>query len=134
MSSKDTQELEFIQYQKSDKAPFIIYQDLECIIEKIDGCKSNPENSSTTKISNYTPSIISMSAISSFRCIENKHPAYRGKISMNEFCESLRDHAVKVINFKKEKGKLLATEQQESYENTKISHIWKKNLKKMFER
>ena len=42
---------------------------------------------------------------------------------MNEFCESLRDHAMKVINFKKEKVKLLATEQQESYENTKISHI-----------
>ena len=26
-------------YQKSDKVPFIIYADLECIIEKIDGCK-----------------------------------------------------------------------------------------------
>ena len=64
-----------------------------------------------------------MSAISSFRRIENKHRVYRGKICMNEFCESLRDHAMKVINFKKEKVKLLATEQQESYENAKISHI-----------
>ena len=36
--------LEFSQYQKSDKAPFIIYADPECIIEKIDGCKNNPEN------------------------------------------------------------------------------------------
>ena len=33
--------LEFNQYQKSDKAPFIIYADIECIIEKIDGCKNN---------------------------------------------------------------------------------------------
>ena len=39
--------LEFNQYQKSDKAPFIIYADLECIIEKIDGCKNNPENAAT---------------------------------------------------------------------------------------
>ena len=36
--SKDTKILVFNQYQKSDKAPFIIYADLECLIEKIDEC------------------------------------------------------------------------------------------------
>ena len=41
MLSEDTKILKFNQYQKSDKAPFIIYADLECIIEKIDGCKNN---------------------------------------------------------------------------------------------
>ena len=50
MPSEDTQVLEFIQYQKSDKAPFIIYADLECLIEKIDGCKKTPENSLTTNV------------------------------------------------------------------------------------
>ena len=44
MPSEDTKILEFNQYQKSDKAPFIIYADLECIIGKIDGWKNNPEN------------------------------------------------------------------------------------------
>ena len=44
------------QYQKSDKAPFIIYADFECIIEEIDGCKNNPENLSTTKVSKDIPS------------------------------------------------------------------------------
>ena len=37
MPSEDTKILEFNQYQKSDKAPFIIYADLECLTEKIDG-------------------------------------------------------------------------------------------------
>ena len=38
--------LEFNQYQKSEKAaPSIIFTDLEYLIEKIDGCKNNPENS-----------------------------------------------------------------------------------------
>ena len=50
MPFEDTEKLEFNQYQKSVKAPFIIYPYLECIIEKIDGCKNNPENSSTTKV------------------------------------------------------------------------------------
>ena len=43
MPSEDTKILKFNQYQKSDKAPFIIYADLECAIEKTDGCKNNPE-------------------------------------------------------------------------------------------
>ena len=35
--SEDTKILEFNQYQKSDKATFIVYADLECIIKKVDG-------------------------------------------------------------------------------------------------
>ena len=34
MPSEDTKILEFNQYQKPNKAPFIIYADLECIMEK----------------------------------------------------------------------------------------------------
>ena len=41
MPSEDTKILQFNQYQKSDKSPFIIYANLECIREKIDGCKNN---------------------------------------------------------------------------------------------
>ena len=50
MPSEDTKILEFNKYQKSDKAPFFIYVALECLIEKIDGCKNNSENSFTTKV------------------------------------------------------------------------------------
>ena len=37
MPSEYTKILDFKQWQKSDKGPFIIYADLECIIRKIDG-------------------------------------------------------------------------------------------------
>ena len=40
----DTKILEFIQYQKSCKSPFVIFADLECFLEKIDGSKNNPQN------------------------------------------------------------------------------------------
>ena len=70
MPSEDTKILEFNQYQKSDKAPFIIYVDLESMIEKIDGCKNDPENSSTTKVSKHIPSGFSMSTISSLKGIK----------------------------------------------------------------
>ena len=67
-----------------------------------------------------------MSTISSFRSIENKYDVYRGKDCMKKFCESLREHAMKIINLKNKKMKLLTKEQQESYENGKICFILKK--------
>ena len=107
MPSEGTKILEFYQYQKSTKTPFIIYADLECIIEKIDGCKSNPENSSITKVSEHIPSGFSMSTISSFRSTENKHNVCRGKDCMKEFCEFLREHPMKIINLKKKQNEII---------------------------
>ena len=64
MTSEDTKILELNQYEKLDKAPFIIYADLECTIENINGCKKNSENSSTTKVSKHISSGFSISTIS----------------------------------------------------------------------
>ena len=96
MPSEDTKILEFNQYKKSEKALFIIYADLECIIEKIDECKSNPGNSFTAKVREHISSGFLMSTISSFRSIENRHDVYIGKGSM--LCECLREHVMKIIN------------------------------------
>ena len=81
MPSEDTTMLEFNQYKKSDKVPFNIYSDLECLTEKTDGCKNNTENSMTTKAGEQIPSGFSISIILSFKIIENKHDIYRGKIA-----------------------------------------------------
>ena len=98
MSPEDTKTLEFNQYQKSDKASFIIYADLECIIEKIDRCRNDTKNSSTTKVSQNIPPGSSISTISSFRSIENKDNVYRDEDCMKTFCGFLRKHTMKMIN------------------------------------
>ena len=59
-------------------------------------------DSSTTKISEHIPSGFSMSTISSFKSIENKHDVYKDKGCMKKFCESLRQ-AMEIINFKRQK-------------------------------
>ena len=53
-----------------------------------------------------------MCTILSFKRIKNNCHAYRGKDCMKKFCEFLREHAMKIINFKKKKMKLLINEQQ----------------------
>ena len=70
-----------------------------------------------------------MSTISLFKSIENNHNVYKGKHCIKKFCESLREHAMKIIKFEKKKMKSLLKEQRESYKNAKICYICKENLK-----
>ena len=88
MPFEDTKILEFNQYHKSDKTPFIIHADLEFLIKKIDGCKNNHYNASATKVGKHIPSGFSMSTISSFKSIENKHDLYELKIARKNFVSS----------------------------------------------
>ena len=73
-----------------------------------------------------------MSTILSFKSIENKHDVYRNKDYMKKFCESFREHAMKIINLKKKKMKLLKKEEQESYENAKICYICKEKFENKY--
>ena len=101
LSSENTKKL-FNQYQKSDKELSAINAELQGLIEKMYGCKSNPANSTTTNVREHVPSSFSMATISPFKSIKNKHDVYRGKDCMKKFCESLREHAMKII-LKREK-------------------------------
>ena len=86
-----------INTKKSDKAPFILYADLECLIEKFGGCKNDSENLFTTEVCERIPSGVSMCTISLFKNIRNKHDGCRGKDSMKKFYKSLKEHAVEII-------------------------------------
>ena len=79
MSSEDIKILEFNQYRKFDKSPFLIYVYVESFIKRIDGCKYNPKRSSTTKVGKHIPCGYSIFTIWTFDGIENKHDVYRGK-------------------------------------------------------
>ena len=50
--------------EKSLKAPFSIYLDLECILKKVQSCQNNPGKSYTEKIARHEPS---------GRCLKNLH-------------------------------------------------------------
>ena len=48
---------------ESDKMSYIIYTDMESLIEKIDGYANNPESSSAVKISEHIPCGYSISTV-----------------------------------------------------------------------
>ena len=73
-----------------------------------------------------------MAIKSSFRSRENKYDVYRGKYCMKNFWEYLREHEMKMFNFKNRKMKLLTKEQKESYEYAKICYICKEKYENKY--
>ena len=94
MPSEDIEILEFNRHQKSDKAPFIIFEDQECLIETIEKCEDRPENSSSTKVTKHIALRFLMSTISSFK---KKLDICRRKDFRKKFCESLREHTMEMF-------------------------------------
>ena len=74
--------------------------------------KKNPEKLSTIKVNEHIPSGFSMYTIPLLKRMENSLDLYRGKDCFKKYCKLFREHARKIINFKKKKVKLLANEQK----------------------
>ena len=89
--------------EKSLKAPFAIYLDLEYFLKKEQSCQNNPEKSYTEKKAMHEPSGWAMLIRSSIDKTEDKLDYYRGKDCIEKLCKRLKDHAVKIINYKKKK-------------------------------
>ena len=83
------------------RVPFIIYADLECLLEKMNTFHNNPEKPPTTKKNKHTPSGYSLFTHCSFDRTKSKLGYYRGKNCMKNFCLDLREHAAKIINYEK---------------------------------
>ena len=114
--------------EKSMKCPFIVYADLECLLEKTNTCHNNPEKSSTTKINKYTPSGYSLFTHCSFHTTKNKLDYYRGKNCMKNFCLDLREHATKIINYKKKEMIPLTKREEKKHNKQEICYICKKGF------
>ena len=103
MLNEDNKILKYNHGEKSMKAPFIIYADLESLLEKMNTCHNNPEKSSITKINKHAPSGYSLFTHCSFDETKNMLNHDRGKNCMKEFCLDLKKHVTKIINYKKKK-------------------------------
>ena len=112
--------------EKSMKVPFIIYADLESLLEKMNTCHNNPEKPSTAKINKHTPSGYSLFTHRSFDTTKNNLDYYRGKNCMKNFCLDLREQATKIINYEKKEMIPLTKKEEKKYNKQEFCHICKK--------
>ena len=109
--------------EKSLKAPFAIYLDLECLLKKEQSCENNPEKSYTEKTAKHEPSGWTMFTRCSFDKKENKHSYYRGKECIEKLCKKLKQRAMKIINYEEKQMIPLAYEENKPYKEQAASHI-----------
>ena len=128
MPTKGNNIIKYFHGEKSMKLPFVIYADLECLLEKMSTCQNNPNKSSTTKTNKHTPSGYSLFTHCSFNESKNKLNYYRGDDCMKKFCKDLREHATKIINYQKKKMIPLTTKEEIYHNKQKICYICKKEF------
>ena len=85
MPKEDNKIIEYNNGEKSMKVPFIIYPELEYLLEKMSSCHNNHQKSSATKINKHTASTYLLFTKCSFDTIKNKIDCYRGTDSKKNF-------------------------------------------------
>ena len=116
MPTKNNNTIKYSHGEKSMKLPFVIYADLECLLEKMSTCINNPNESSSTEINKHVPSGYSIFTHCSFDESKNKLNYYRKDDCMKKFSKDLREHVTKITNYEKKMMIPLTTEE-------KIDHI-----------
>ena len=113
MPEEDNKILKYNHGEKSMRAPFAISADLECLLKKMNTCRNNPKRSSRTKVNKHTPSGYLLFTCCSFDTVENKLDYYRGEDCMKNFCEDLKKHATRIINYGKKEMMQLTKKERE---------------------
>ena len=129
MPAEDNTILKYNHGGKSMKVPFIIYADLESLLENMNTCHNVPQKSSTTKINKYQHH-------RDIHCLHTAHLMQRkiiliiieAKICMKNFCLDLREHAIEMINHEKKEMIPLTKKEQNMHNKQKVSEICKKRF------
>ena len=104
---KENEKIKYLRGEKSLKAPFIVYVDLECTLEKMQYCQNNPKNSYAERKAKRKPSGYAWCSICSFDNTKNKWYFYRGKDFIEKLCKDLKEFETEIINFIKKEMKPL---------------------------
>ena len=126
--NEDKKILKYNHGEKSIRAPFIIYADLESLLEKTDTCYDNLEKLSVTKTNKHAPSGYSLFTNCSFNKAENKLDYYRGENCMKKFCKDLREHATKMINYEKKEMIPLTKKEEKKHNKQEVCYICRKEF------
>ena len=89
--------LKWIRGEKSLKAPFAIYLDLESLLKKEQSCQNNSEKFYTEKKTIHEPSCWAMFTSCSFDEKENKLNYCRGKDCIKKLYKKLKKSGMKII-------------------------------------
>ena len=112
------------------KRPFIVYPDLECLLEKMSTCHNDPKKSLKKQLKKVNIKLL---------VIQCSHNVYlmlqkirqifiEAKTVWKDFFKELKEHVTKIINYETKEMIPLTHEENISYKKQKVCYISKKNL------
>ena len=95
---------------------------------KINTCDNDLNKLYTTAKALHKPSGYSLVTCCSIDKSKNEQTYYRGKNCLKTFCDDLKEHVNRIINFEMKPMTPLSAEEKESYENQRLCHICEKEF------
>ncbi|GFW90241.1 uncharacterized protein TNCV_2121081 [Trichonephila clavipes] len=83
--------LEFSNHKFKLPVPYVIYADLECILEKINSCEQDPKISSTESIAKHVPCGFAYVIVGPDGTMVKPPTVFRGKNAIDQFLTKLLD-------------------------------------------
>ena len=112
--------LEFKNYHRLEKVPFLVYADFESFIKPLDTCEPNPQSSYTKQYQKHEPS----SFCYYIKCFDNevyepKLVSYTGEDAAQKFVEMLEEDIKIIANIPEKKMIFGEKEKEQFYKETK---------------
>ena len=120
--------MEFKNFYKQVKVPYVIYADFECVLEKIDGCEPSLKESFTVKTERHEPCGFSYIAVRSDGSLFGPF-TYRGRDAVYVFLTWLQNHEAEMRKDMANKRPLVMTpEDWQKHSASTDCHICNKSL------
>jgi len=128
MLKEGENKMAFKNYHKQMKAPYVVYADFECVLEKIDGCEPRPDKSFTVKTERHKPSGVSFIVVRSDGKLTGPFN-YRGPDAVYAFLTRLQKQEEEMREDMANKRPMVMTPQDwQEYRNAVECHICNKSL------
>ena len=130
MMKEGENKMSFTNYYKQMKAPYVIYADFECVLEKIAGCEPSQDKSFTVKTERHEPCGFSYIAVRSDGKLFGPFN-YRGRDAVYVFLTWMQNHEKEMREDMADKRPLVMTpEEWQKHRGASDCHICLKSLVK----
>ncbi|GFV94213.1 uncharacterized protein TNCV_1136681 [Trichonephila clavipes] len=98
MPTQEEKWLEFSNHKFKLPVPYVIYADLECILEKINSCEQDPKISSTESIAKHVPCGFAYVIVGPDGTMVKPPTVFRGKNAIDQFLTKLLDEEKSILD------------------------------------
>ncbi|GFY31894.1 uncharacterized protein TNCV_2620311 [Trichonephila clavipes] len=129
MPTQEEKWLEFSNHKFKLPVPYVIYADLECILEKINSCEQDPKISSTESIAKHVPCGFAYVIVGPDGTMVKPPTVFRGKNAIDQFLTKLLDEEKSILDILRfVKPMVFSMTDEENFKSSTLCSIYENPL------